>query len=429
MNESLDELNGALRGSVADKLLSELGRHIYLPRGIIVQSTQAKEKATYANGTIGMMMRKGEVVRLAAIEKALPTLSAGESVAYAPTLGIKKIREEWLSSMMQKNPRLVNACMSLPAVTPGLTAALSYASELFLDSSSSLILPTPYWENYALIAGTRRGAKLINTAMFTDGKLNVSGIKDALLQSAKKEETARLLLNFPHNPSGYSPTVKEAQKLCEAIKEAGESGASVLVIVDDSYFGLSYEDDIERHSLFNYLCDIHENVLAVKIDGATKEDFVWGFRVGFITFASKGLDSAAISALEQKTAGLIRSAVSCASSESQNLILQSWSDEQSQKQKHELFETLKRRYLAVKTFLSSHESDVLTPLPFNSGYFMSFHLDGINAVEMQQKLLNNEGIGTVAIDEETLRLAFSSIDEDKIEGTLTRLYSCIDKMK
>ena len=37
-----------------------------------------------------------------------------------------------------------------------------------------------------------------------------------------------------------------------------------------------YEEGIEKESLFTYLCDLHENVLAIKIDGATKEDYVWG---------------------------------------------------------------------------------------------------------------------------------------------------------
>lgn len=429
MNEFLDELNGSLKGSVADRLLSDLGRRVYLPRGIIVQSAEAKEKAVYANGTIGMMVKNGEVVRLKAIEKALPTLSAAESVAYSPTMGVKAIREEWKNSMIKKNPRLKSARFSLPIVTPGLTAALSYASELFFDSSTSLILPSPYWENYALIAETRRGTSLINTPMFKNGSLNVEGIKDAILNEADKNKTVRLLLNFPHNPSGYSPVESEATSLCAAIKTAAEKGSAVLVIVDDSYFGLSYEEEIEKHSLFNYLCDIHENVLVVKIDGATKEDFVWGFRVGFITFASKGLNDDAINALEQKTAALIRSAVSCASSESQNLILQSWRDEKSAAQKRELFEILKKRYLSVKKFLSEHKSRVLEALPFNSGYFMSFKVNEMSAVSLQAKLLREQGVGTVAIDDETLRLAFSSIDEEKIEGVLSRIFSCADEMK
>ena len=49
------------------------------------------------------------------------------------------------------------------------------------------------------------------------------------------------------------------------------------------------------------LAQAHQNILAIKIDGATKEEFVWGLRVGFITYGVKGGTKALYDALEQKT--------------------------------------------------------------------------------------------------------------------------------
>ena len=104
-------------------------------------------------------------------------------------------------------------------------------------------------------------------------------------------------------------------------KELAEKGTKVMVWCDDAYFGLNYEDDIEPQSLFAHLCDLHENVLAAKIDGPTKEDFAWGFRTGFITFGCKGMTEAQYDALVKKLMAAIRSSVSCASTPSQSLIL------------------------------------------------------------------------------------------------------------
>ena len=59
----------------------------------------------------------------------------------------------------------------------------------------------------------------------------------------------------------------------------------LVVLLDDAYFGLFYEDSI-KESLFGLLADTHPNILPVKIDGATKENYVWGLRVGFITYAA-----------------------------------------------------------------------------------------------------------------------------------------------
>ena len=42
------------------------------------------------------------------------------------------------------------------------------------------------------------------------------------------------------------------------------------------------------------LVDLHPNVLGIKLDGATKEDYVWGFRVGFITFGFKGANAGTV---------------------------------------------------------------------------------------------------------------------------------------
>ena len=59
MNPLADELNTVLEGTIAGRLLSNLGRRFYFPKGIIAQSTEAKKAATLANGTIGMAYAKG----------------------------------------------------------------------------------------------------------------------------------------------------------------------------------------------------------------------------------------------------------------------------------------------------------------------------------------------------------------------------------
>ena len=89
---------------------------------------------------------------------------------------------------------------------------------------------------------------------------------------------------------------------------------------------------------------------------------------------------------------------------------------------------LKRRYDAVRAFVDSRKSDVLEPLPFNSGYFMSFNVKTGNAEEIRKALLKEVGIGIIQIDKNTLRVAFSSIDEDKIESVYTSIYDVAEKL-
>lgn len=427
INPLAQELNDALKGTTAGQLLSDVGTRLYFPKGIIAQSGEAKKLGKVANGTIGTTVVEGKPVMLPSIHKFAPDLTAAELVAYAPTAGNPEFREIWKKELIKKNPRLEGKPISTPVVVPGLTAGISYLSDLFLDENHSLIAADPSWDNYVLIASARRNAEFVQFKMFKDGKFNIDGLEETLKEEAMKG-SVRVLLNFPQNPSGYSPTRDEAQRLVSIMKNLAENGTKVMVWCDDAYFGLNYEDDIEPQSLFAYLCDLHENVLAAKIDGPTKEDFAWGARTGFITFGCKGMTEAQYDALVKKLMAAIRSSVSCASTPAQTLIRKGYETGKLDEEKKEFRKILERRYALVRKFINEHTSSAIEPLPFNSGYFMSFDTKKINAEELRVRLLNEKGIGTIQIDSRTLRVAFSSLDENKIEVVYQAIYDMAEEM-
>ena len=421
------ELNETLKNTSALALFSDLGNRMYFPKGIIAQSGEAKKLGKTANATIGMTVINGSPVILPSIQKSVPDFSPRELVAYAPTAGNPDLREIWKEKLFQKNPALKGKSISLPVVVPGLTAGISYMADLFLGPEQPLLAANPSWDNYSLVAETRRGAEFHQFVMFKDGKFNISGLEKAVQKEAATGYV-RLLLNFPQNPSGYSPTHDEAMKICAILKSAAEKGTKLLVVCDDAYFGLNYEADIEPQSLFAYLADMHENILAVKIDGPTKEDFVWGYRCGFLTFGCKGFSEEQYNALVKKLMGIIRSSVSCSSTPTQSMLLRAFQDPALEDQKAHFRKVLESRYKKVKAFVSSHTSKAVCAMPFNSGYFMSLQLNGIDAEALRQELLNKKGIGTIAIDKETLRIAFSSLDEDKIDAVYSAIYESAEEL-
>ena len=105
--------------------------------------------------------------------------------------------------------------------------------------------------------------------------------------------------------TGYTPTKTEMRAIADALISLAEEGMKLMVISDDAYFGLFFEEDSATESLFSLLCDAHENVFAVKCDAATKEEMVWGFRIGFVTYGSKGLTEAHYDALNKKSLAII----------------------------------------------------------------------------------------------------------------------------
>ena len=428
INPLAQELNSVLASCIAGRMLSDLGTRLYFPKGIIAQSGEAKKLGKTANATIGMACKDGKPVILSALKEQLPTLTSGEAVAYPPTAGNDDLRALWLDAIKKKNPSLADAKISLPVLVPGLTAGISYLSDLFLGEGVTLLTGAPAWDNYVLIVEARRNASLKGFPTFKGDGFDVEGFRAAVREEAKTG-SVRMLLNFPQNPSGYTPTRAEVAAIVAVVKEAADAGADVMVWCDDAYFGLDYEDDIEPESLFAKLANLHERILAVKIDGPTKEDYVWGLRTGFITFGSKGMTDAQYDALIKKLMGVIRSSVSCAAAPSQALLLKVMADPRTESEKLAFRKMLEERYRVVRKFIDAHKGHpVLQALPFNSGYFMSMKCVGVGAEDLRVKLLHEHGIGTISIDPTHLRVAFSSVDTEKLESLFETIFRVAGEM-
>ena len=429
MNILAKELNLQLDGTVAGRFLSPLGQRLYFPRGIIAQVAEAKKSSHTANATAGIASTKGKPFILSAIADSMPAFTGDEIVAYAPTAEIEQVRKVWQNLILQKNPSLKSEAISLPVVTTGLTAGLSTMGDLFFEEGSITIASDPCWDNYSLLFEERLTGKIRGVPFFGNGPgLDLDAISQAVREEAKKGQV-RIILNFPNNPAGYSPTNAEAKALAAIFKDVAEGGADVLVLCDDAYFGLFYEDDIFQESMFSLFADLHERVLAVKIDGPIKEDYAWGLRVGFVTFGSRGLNTEHYNALITKLMGAIRTTISCSSTPAQYMLMKVAADERTPKEKALFRELLQKRYIEVKKFISQNPSHpVLTPLPFNSGYFMSFRCNGVSAESLRKELLLRHGIGVISLGEQCLRVAFSTLEEDQISTVYRTIFDCAAKM-
>jgi aspartate/methionine/tyrosine aminotransferase len=400
---------------------------MYFPKGIIAQSGEAKKEAHRANATIGMAYKDGRPMRLASVAGAMPSLSPDESVAYAPTAGLEKARRVWKDEMLRKNPSINGDRISLPAVIPGLTSGLSYAADLFVDAGQTVLSAEPCWDNYALVIEGRKNGIVKSVPFFVPGRgLDIDAIAAGCKEAAQGGQL-RVLFNFPQNPSGYMPSKSEGDALVGIIQEAAGNGADVLVLVDDAYFGLFYEDSL-KESLFGRFAGLDEKVLAIKIDGPTKEDYVWGLRMGFLTFGSRGMDGETRDALEKKLMGTIRSSVSCVNTPAQSIMLKTLADPKTREEKEAFFRIMQGRYRAVRDFVAGRRGHrVLEALPFNAGYFMSFLCRGISAEKLRRELLSVHGIGTVALDS-YLRVAFSSLEEEQIPEIFEIIYRTAEQL-
>lgn len=429
MNPQAEQLNVTIQSKnpAVYNLLSERGKNIFFPKkGILGQTADAK--GTKINATIGAAIEDdGTPMRLAAIDKKID-LDPSLVFPYAPSFGRPDIRTKWKEMIYQKNPTLTNKPISLPVVSQALTHGVSMAGYMFIDEDENVIVPNLFWGNYNLILAHGYGANITKFNLFANGGFDLNSFEEKLNEGAIGKKI--VILNFPNNPSGYSPTEREYKAITGIIEEAANKGNQIVVFTDDAYFGLVYEKGIVHESIFSLLADLHENVLAVKIDGPTKEDYVWGFRVGFITYGVKGGDEALYTALEAKTAGAIRGNISNASNISQSLLLSAFEDEEYSQQKEAKFEIMQARYNAVKKTLTDKKyEEYFTALPYNSGYFMCVQLvDGIDGEKVRQVLIEKYSIGLINLNN-VLRIAYSAVAASDIKALFEGIYAACKEIK
>lgn len=432
MNPLAQELNETIKQaapSVCD-MLSSLGEELYFPKGILSQTAEAKQKANRHNATIGMAKENDQAMYLQSVMKSCAGLSPDEALTYAPAGGVTELRAKWKEEIFRKTSLLHHpAQTSLPIVTSGITHGLSLVADLFVDPADIVMLPEMAWGNYNMIFGTRHGADIQKYPFFVDNRgLDTSGFLRTLESHSMRGKLV-VLLNFPNNPTGYSATEPEVSLICDALLSLAEHDCRIVAVCDDAYFGLSYDPDVFGESIFGRLTDLHKNIVAVKLDGATKEDYVWGFRVGFITFAHITRNAHLYEALEKKTAGAIRGNISNCPHISQSILLRAMSDELYTDEKQQKFAVLKARAVKVKEVLADDRfEEVWTSYPFNSGYFMCLKLKDIDAETFRVRLLNEYGVGVIAIGKTDIRVAFSCIEEADIPELFELMFQCAKAM-
>lgn len=427
LNEEIAQGNGHLMG-----MLSEVGKHLFFPKGILSQSAEAKQKAHRINATIGIAKEGGGIMRLPSVMDSIEGLAPENSLTYAPSFGIADLRHAWREEMYVKNPSLDGKEVSLPVVTCGITQAISVMADLWIDPGDVVIVPDMMWGNYNLILSVRKGATLSKYSLFTEeGRFNLDAFQAKVTEEAARRDKIIVLLNFPQNPTGYTVTRDEAVRIADILEAVAAGGTNVVAVTDDAYFGLFYEEDVLKESIFSLITGRHERLMAIKLDGATKEDYVWGLRVGFLTFGiSPCANQAAVyDALEKKTAGSVRGSISNASHLGQSIVLKAMKTPGYAESKLAKGEILKARANKVAEVSRDPKyADAWSVFPFNSGYFMCIRLAHTDAETLRLHLLDKYGVGLISLGEADIRIAFSCIEIEEVRELFDTIYQGVQDL-
>ena len=408
---------------------SKLGQDIILPQDVLIQSKETAAIPDAINATIGIATKNKKALFLPTIDRIIKELNNTDYLPYSPTPGLPEMRKLWKDKIIDDNPNINKDYLSLPMVTTGITQGIDIAANLFSDKGDALLLPNLFWQNYAQIYSIKLNNKIYTYQQFdTNNNFNLKNFEDVL--SNIKEDKITLILNFPNNPTGYTPSTEELNKLTNIIDIFSKENPNknIVIVCDDAYFGLFFEKNHKTPTLSaTYKLAENENCLIVKLDGITKEFYSWGLRVGFITYYTKNDELRKI--LLEKTQGYLRSTTSSPSNLSQQIAVKLLDNKQSLEEKIINDKIIEERYNELKQAISKENlNSLVIVLPFNSGYFFTIKLPSyINAHDFRLKFLNEYKYGVYSMDDEHIRIAFSCLDKELIPELINKFKECIEQ--
>ncbi|PJC36792.1 hypothetical protein CO046_03910, partial [Candidatus Peregrinibacteria bacterium CG_4_9_14_0_2_um_filter_53_11] len=270
--------------------LSPLGQSIVTPQGIFYWSGRAKQEAEI-DGTIGVAQNDdGKISHLSVAEEyagaaVMAKAPDGAVFGYAPIPGRPSLRKKWLESILKTAPALAPFA-TLPVVTNGITHGLALATRLVLAPGDTLITAEKSWANYHQIFVDLQGLKMASFTLFNDeGGLNVESLIESCKAAAEHSKKVALLLNFPHNQTGFTPSEDDVKKLGAHLRELAleRPDISFVIILDDAYEGYVYDEKGLKQTMLPHVFVQAPNVTFIKLDGISKGLLAYGYRIGFIT--------------------------------------------------------------------------------------------------------------------------------------------------
>src|SRR5512136_2411414 len=157
------------------------------------------------------------------VEAAYQAMKAGKT-KYSSSYGEPTLRRK-IAEMHGVEPDNV-------IITPGSKWGVFASMYLMLKGGGNVIIPTPYWTAYELIAKTIGAkVKLLKTELADEWKVD-----PAKLEALIDKDTKMLILNNPNNPTSK---VMDAETLDGIVEIANKKG--ITVFSDEVYGTIAFE--------------------------------------------------------------------------------------------------------------------------------------------------------------------------------------------
>lgn len=203
----------------------------------------------------------------AVIDAANKAALAGQT-KYPPVDGTPALKEAVARKFLRDNGLSYAADEIM--VSNGGKQVIFNAFMATLNEGDEVVVPTPYWVSYPLIARMFGGVPVYAPCREEDGfRLNAQ-----VLAQAITPRTRWVVLNFPNNPTGAVCSKADIEAVAEVLRQHPD----VWILSDEIYEHLVF-DGAQAFSIAAVAPDLKERTIT--LNGVSKAYAMTGWRVGF----------------------------------------------------------------------------------------------------------------------------------------------------
>ena len=356
------------------------------------------------NATIGTLMDdEGKLVVLSSVDKVFKSLAPEDYAAYAPIRGLEGFREAAkkaaLGSYQPKG--FVEA-----AATPGGTGSLRNTVSIYSEPGDKILTTDWHWGPDKTIA-TEIGRDVATFELFNDERtFNGDSFKASVTELLASQNSLVIILNTPaHNPTGYSLTDDDWDKVTAVLTEAAAAGKPIILLVDAAYIDFAGDEE-EYRSFLPKLETMPENVLPIIAYSMSKTYTLYGARCGAMICLAR--TEAIAEEFKQICEFSSRGTWSNGTRFAQTILTKIYADEELLAKVSEERAHYRNMLLARgRGFEEEADKVGLEIVPFDAGFFVSIPCDDPEGVCAK---LEKEGVFLIPMGK-GIRVSVASISE------------------
>ena len=380
-----------------------------------------KGKDAVINGTIGALLDdEGKLVVLKSVDEVYRDLDPVDYAEYAPIGGLGSFRE-----VIQKAAfgEMIPDGFKEAVATPGGTGSLRNVISNYSSAGDKVLTSDWHWAPYNTIAG-EIGRSIATFEFFdSEGRFNIASFDTKVSELIDRQESLVIILNTPaHNPTGYSLTDEDWDKVIYVLCERARADKAIALVVDAAYIDFA-GDEKEYRSFLPKLSRMPENVITIIAYSLSKTYTLYGARCGAMICVAKTRQIA--DEFKRVCEYSSRGTWSNSAKIAQVILSRIYSDPALLAKVNEERATYRDMLLARGRAFSEAAAEAgLETVPFDAGFFVSVPCDDPDAVSRK---LEEEDIFLVPL-KKGIRVSVASIPEAKCRILPAKIKSAMEEL-